>query len=176
MSEAAANNGFHLENKSAEMMQALKESAPGVLLAMKPPSDGAFLSREEIRMLGEILGTDLIVRGSLSEYGMQRKHEANWRSFIPPFLGFFCPEKEGMIEATVYMYDAHSGDLIWVVYEEIEADPSLPFFKTNFEIMDSAEAFMARKVVSHLVMPPPPCEKEEGPLYGEPPCGGDVCQ
>jgi len=174
MREATSNNAYYLENKSDDMMQALRDSAPGVLSSMKSPSDGAFLSREEIKMLGEILGADLIVRGSLSQYGMQRKNEANWRTFLPPFLGFLCKEKEGMVEGTIYMYDAHSGELIWVVSESVEEDPSLPFFKTNFEIMDSAEAFMALKVVSHLVLPPPPCEWEEGAPCGQPcagPCG-----
>ena len=169
-SEAMFNNGYFLENKSEDMIAAVKDSAPGVFSSMKSTSEGAPLSIDDIKAIGGTVGADLVIRGSLSEYGMQSKHEANWRTFIPPFLGMFNPEKEGMIEATVYMYDAHTGELVWVVYEEIEVDPTLPYFKTNFEVMDSAEALMALKVVSHLVMPPPPCEKEKVALTGEGMC------
>jgi len=166
-SEAQSNNFYHLGNKSPDLMEAVKYFAPGAVTAMAGPGEGMYLSREEIIRLGEMVGADLIVRGSLSEYGMQKKIEGNWRTFIPPFLGLLNPEKEGMIEVTIYMYDAHSGELVWVTYEEIEIDPSLPLFHTNFEIMDSAEAQIALKLVSHLVPPPGPC--------GEcvEPCGGN---
>jgi hypothetical protein len=150
-----------MANKSQDMVQAVRQHAPGVFEAMRQPGEGAYLSREEIMVIGEMLGADLVVRGSLSEYGVQRKPEADWRTFIPPFLGLFNPEREGMIEATMYMYDAHSGELVWVVYENIEMEPPLPLFKTNFEVMDSAEAYVARKMVSHLVFPPIPEEEFE---------------
>jgi hypothetical protein len=57
------------------------------------------------------------------------------------------------------MYDAYTGELIWSVYETIEKSPSFPLFSTDYEIMAGAEIHIARRIVSHL-MPPPPCEEE----------------
>lgn len=163
-SESQFNNFYHMDNKSKLLGGAIKDWAPGVLTSMRRPGEGMYLSREEIVHLGEMVGADLIIRGSLSEYGMQRKIEGNWRTFLPPFLGMMNKEKEGMIEATIYMYDAHSGELVWVAYEEIEIQPSLPLFQTNFEVMDDAEARIALKLISHLV--PEPLEEGASPCPG----------
>ncbi len=168
--EARDNNSPYIRNKSDDMMRAIKEAAPGILSSMKQPGEGVYLSKEEIMSLGEMLSADLIVRGSLSEYGTQKKLEGNWRTFIPPFLGLFNKDTEGMIEASIYMYDAHSGELVWSAYEEVEVQPTLPLFQTDFEVMDSAESLVALKLISHLVAPPP--EHWEGDYDQCPgPCG-----
>ena len=164
MSEVDEINALHLKNKSETLLGAIAEFEPGILKGIMGMASGFSLSREQLVMLGERLGADVIIRGSISEYGMQSKTEAHFRTFIPPFLGLWNKEKEGMIQIAVYMYDAYTGDLIWAAFEDVEKAPDFPMFSTDFEIMSSAEGDIARRIVSHLVPPPPPC--------GEVPCEG----
>ena len=65
-----------------------------------------------------------------------------------------------MIIANAYMYDAGTGEIIWSVYELMEKSPMFPMFSTDYEIMTGAESAIGRRIVSHLVPPPPPCPED----------------
>ena len=77
---------------------------------------------------------------------------------------FVKPEKEAMIDVSLYMYDAYSGELIWAVFESVEKHSDFPMFTNDFELMNSAEYTVAKRLISHLVFPPPPDDWEH--------CGG----
>ncbi len=166
-SESQQNNQLHVAYKSDIMYEALKEFAPEVLRRGDMPG-GEFLSREQIMMIGEMTGADVVVRGAIREYGAQSKIEANLRTFIPPFLGLFMKEKEAMIGVSLYMYDAHNGDLIWAAFESVEKASDFPLFTNDFELICGAESDIARRLVSHLVFPPPPDDWET--------CGGECVE
>ena len=156
------NNYLHMLNKSEAMKAAVREFDTSAMSG-KGFRSSSFLTRDELRMIGEMLGADLILRSSIGVYGLEEQINDNWRTFLPPFLGLFNPDVSGMVGITVYMYDAHTGELIWFAHEYYAKTPDFPLFYSEWEIMTKAEMETARRVVSHLVPPPPPEEK---------PCGG----
>lgn len=159
------NNYLHMFNKSKDMRGAVQEFGPDALSG-KGLRGSYFLMRDELRMIGEMLGADLILRSSIGVYGLEEQINDDWRTFLPPFLGLFNPDISGMVSITVHMYDAHTGELIWFTREYYTKTPDFPIFSSEYEIMNKAEMETARRVVSHLVPPPP---SEEEPFDG---CGG----
>lgn len=166
------NNYLHIRNKSGKMWDALKEYEPGVFGGVAGFRKSSFLTTDEIMIIGELLGADLIVRGTITTYGIHEKVGSDLRTFIPPFLGLLNPDQAGRINVTVYMYDAHTGELIWFTSEMVSDSPSFPMFSDNYDMMTKVEFETARRIVSHLVPPPPPppppLEEEEA----EPHSGG----
>ena len=158
------NNYVHMANKSAEMRGAILEFDTNVISG-KGFRRSSFLMQDELKMIGDMLGADLILRSSIGVYGLEEQIDDDWRTFIPPFLGVLNPEVSGMVGITVYLYDAHTGELIWFTQEYYTKSPAFPMFTSEYEIMYKAEMETARRVVSHLVPPPPENE----------PCDGGGC-
>jgi len=163
LSDVDKNNYFHMGNKSDVMRAAVEEFDTGAMSG-KGFRSSSFLTQDELRVIGEMLGADLILRSSIGVYGLEEQIDDDWRTFLPPFLGLLNPEVSGMVGITVYLYDAHTGELIWFTQEHYTRSPNFPLFASEYQIMNKAEMETARRVVSHLVPPPPPDEKS---------CGGD---
>jgi hypothetical protein len=88
---------------------------------------------------------------------VHEKVGADLRTFIPPFLGLLNPDQIGRLDITVYLYDAHTGELIWFTNEMVSKTESFPIFTDEYDTMTKAEWAAARRVVSHLM--PPPAEE-----------------
>ena len=156
MSGTDYNNYLQIRTKSEKMWDALKEFEPSVFGGAAEFNKSSFLTTDEILTIGELLGADLIVRGTITTYGVHEKVSGDLRTLIPPFLGLMNPDQAGRINVTVYMYDAHTGEIIWFTSEMVSNSPSFPLFSDEYDMMTKVELETARRIVSHLVPPPPP--------------------
>jgi hypothetical protein len=99
----------------------------------------AYLSREDIRALGERLGADCVVRGFINEFAVTTDVDADARTLIPPFLGLLNPDRRATVQVAYYMYDGFTGEMIWNGTVEVRKDAEWPVFNSENELLRRVE-------------------------------------
>ena len=134
--QEVANNRFYFENMPERAMDFYLEAVPG-LQSHYDSAAGAlyYVSPDDIQLLGEVLGADCVIRGFVHEFAVTRDIDADWRTFVPPFLGLLNPDRRATIEVAYYMYDGSSGDMIWNGTVEVRDDANWPLFESESELL-----------------------------------------
>jgi len=140
MSSEISNNSFWFGVMPERAMDFYMEVVPG-LGDQYDQSTGRvyYVSKEDIQAMAEALGADCVIRGFIYEYSVSSDIDADWRTFVPPFLGLLNPDRRAVIEVAYYLYDGHSGELIWNGAVEVRDDANWPLFESESELLWDVE-------------------------------------
>ncbi len=147
-----ANNRLFFDNMPERALEYYLESIPGLerqRLAGSGFDD--YPDREDIQAVAAILGADCIIRGFVNEFAVSRDVDADWRTFIPPFLGLINPDRRTRIEVAYYLYDGHSGEMIWNGTIELTRDCNWPMFTSERELIDDTEHEVVWEMTSRVI-------------------------
>jgi hypothetical protein len=146
------NNMFWFQNMPERAMNFYAENVPGLAeQRMDNVQSNIWLSREDIIHIAQTLEADCIVRGFVNEYAVSRDIDADWRTFVPPFLGLINPDRRVTMEVAYYLYDGASGELVWNGIVEITNDANWPMFTSDAELIEDTEQGMAEQVSGHVL-------------------------
>jgi hypothetical protein len=140
LSSEVSNNSFWFDVMPERAMGFYMDVVPG-LRDQYDRSTGQlyYLTREDIQKISEALGADCVVRGFVYEYSVDRDIDADWRTFVPPFLGLINPDRRAVIEVAYYLYDGPSGEMIWNGSVEVRDDANWPLFESEGELLYGVE-------------------------------------
>ncbi|MCX6646500.1 MAG: hypothetical protein NTY09_09105 [bacterium] len=150
--DSEGNNLFWFQNMPDRAMNFYATSVPGLAeQRMDNNQTNIWLSREDIIYIAQTLEADCVVRGFVNEYAVSRDIDADWRTFIPPFLGLLNPDRRVTMEVAYYLYDGASGELIWNGTVDIQNDANWPMFTSDAELIEQTEGDMAGQVTGHVL-------------------------
>jgi hypothetical protein len=150
--DSEGNNLFWFQNMPERAMNFYAENVPGLAeQRMDNNQANIWLSREDIIHLAATLEADCIVRGFVNEYAVSRDIDADWRTFVPPFLGLINPDRRVTMEVAYYLYDGASGELVWNGTVDIQNDTNWPMFTSDAELIEQTEEDMAGQVTGHVL-------------------------
>ncbi len=93
----------------------------------------------DIAAMAEILGADAVIRGFVNEYAVSDDIDADWRTFIPPFLGLINPDNRVAINVAYHIYDGPSGEMVWNGTADIIRDSNWQLFYSETEMLRNTE-------------------------------------
>jgi hypothetical protein len=150
--DTMANNQFFFDNMPNRAMDFYTAEVPGLnRYGQSSSMIGRYLTREDYVLIGEMLEADCIVRGFVNEYAVTSDIDADWRTFIPPFLGLINPDRRVTMEVAYYLYDAHSGEMIWNGTVDIQNDANWPMFTSDRELIRKSEQMAALQMTEHVL-------------------------
>jgi hypothetical protein len=152
MLDSDSNNQYWFQNLPERAMNFYTEAVPGLGDQVSDISSvNTWLSRDNIVAIGEALEADCIVRGYINEYAVSRDIDCDWRTFVPPFLGLLNPDRRVTMQIAYYLYDAHSGELVWNGTVDIQNDTNWPMFTSDTELIHETEDIAAWQMTEHVL-------------------------
>ena len=146
------NNHFWFENMPDRAMDFYAEMVPGLAdQRLGNYQAQVWLSRENIIQIAEVMEADCVIRGFVNEYSVSRDIDADWRTFVPPFLGLLNPDRRVTMEVAYYLYDGHSGEMIWNGTVDIQNDTNWPLFTSDMELINDSEHAAAWQMTGHVL-------------------------
>ncbi len=140
VSQEIANNSFYFRNMPERAVAFHLEVVPGLQDQYERAQEYVgYLSPDDIRKIAVELGADCVVRGYINEFALSTDIDADWRTFVPPFLGLINPDRRAMLEVAYYLYDGPSGELIWNGSVEVSEDYNWPLFESESELINETE-------------------------------------
>ncbi len=135
------NNNFYFENMPDRSMDFYQSMVPGLqeqeieLLGVGT----SFVTPEDIIILAAMFDADVVIRGFVHEFAVTDDVDADWRTFIPPFLGLWNPDRRATMEVSYYMYCGHEGNMIWNTTIESQKNADWPLFNGEDELLRAVE-------------------------------------
>jgi len=141
MTPETENNSLYFSQMPDRSMAYYESVVPGLdEQATQVVTGGSrFLKSEDIVNLAGMFAADAVVRGFVNEYAITKDIDADWRTLIPPFLGLLNPDKRVTIEISYYLYDGHSGQLLWNDTVEMQKNSDWPIFNSDDELLRGVE-------------------------------------
>jgi len=135
------NNYFYFDQMPSRAMDYYTTVVPGFerQVLSSGTQSTSFLMAEDIVRLAELFRADAVIRGFVNEYAIADDIEADWRTFIPPFLGLLNPDRRVTIEIVYYLYDGHTGELIWNETVSMQKNTDWPLFNSDEELIRDIE-------------------------------------
>jgi len=154
LTDETANNEFWFDKLPDRALEFYMDQVDGLeeqRYASFGGETGYSVSPTDIQAISEALGSDCVIRGFVHEFALDEDIDADWRTFIPPFLGFFNPDVRLTVEVAYYIYDGHSGDMIWNGTVRVRHDEEWPIFNSESEVVSRIEMDIAHWFVDRTV-------------------------
>ncbi len=110
-----------------------------------------YIPGELIQEIASELGADAVIRGYVNEYAVSRDIDADWRTFLPPFLGLINPDRRVTMQVAYYLYNGETGDLVWNGTTESRDDAAWPLFESQSELLYDVESEVVWEMTDRIL-------------------------
>jgi len=154
MGQEAINNSLYFTNMPQRAMDFYTGVVPGLArqeLGTSGAATNYFMVKDDIMAVAETLGADCVIRGFITDFNLTKEVDANWRTFIPPFIGLLDPQRRVTIRVSYYLYDGKTGDLVWNGSSDVRGVNNWPMFESERDLIVSTEQQAVTGVTSRIL-------------------------